>query len=584
MSGSLKWILYFFSLVAIVFLVKEIIIFVYKFVNKKIDKNLFFKPTAKPLFIEKIEKNHNYSLEFFLIDLSNIVQLDPITLLASILVFPAISSIAFIQMVVILHFIIWYSSILLKSIIFKKNIQLNIKNLNILDSFDFSWKKILFISFIEYPKIQAFLIIYNFLNKILKEKQIDIILNRIIISRLSGVSINIVIKVYWFYKVFKISFSNLNLNKKKIYLPLILLEEFRQRYSLLINYSLNPLYSFVKNLNIDFGGPKILNPFYTEILDFSKKSHMLNIFKNIFKDHYKELANQLSLEPENILELSIWLNIQNSVFNNKKHLTTLFLSNPQKLEEIKTENKIIISNVFTHSKTLKTNESQMVSGKSIIQHINPKTGETLPQTPTFTYISAVESKILTDFKSIRILQDYGIKSYEDAVLFRFIEDIRAIEEYDFIMERNEILWQGEKFYEKKIMSFLNLVNKNKLHKNCENYLFEKREEFRELIERTINNEISNYISKLENLNKEWTKYPLYQDKIKIAEEIKNYKSIISNIEKNKQSIIKELLKNFIKQIENQSIQTTLLIAQEALEETGLSGLGANLIILDLDEK
>jgi hypothetical protein len=95
--------------------------------------------------------------------------------------------------------------------------------------------------------------------------------------------------------------------------------------------------------------------------------------------------------------------------------------------------------VFTHTKLLKTSDSKQIPGNLVKQFINPRSGELIPDPETFTYVSAVESKLLVDFKNLKIIQDYGISSFQDAVLFRLIEDIKIVKELQKIKENDEVL-------------------------------------------------------------------------------------------------------------------------------------------------
>lgn len=529
----------------------------------------------KPILIYKMEKNQKYEIKDFIADLKLLQNLNTKALLILFLTFPLLWGSYILQFLIYLNFLIWYSSKIITAFLTKEIITYA----NIIDteSFYFKWYEIIIIYFIDYPKLQAFFVIYFLLNKKLKQKELSLILNKLAIAKISGFSLNFIVKIYWSYKIYNVVLQKINWQEKyKAWYPIIFIEEAKEKYSMYINYSLNPAYHCVKTLKI-IPNKMILNPKYTNIINFGDTIQMHNFLKEIIKAHRSNFIKMLELKPDNILDTSLWINIQNTIFSRKPHLTALALSNPTKLEQIHENKKAILGDIFSHSKRLKTTEGEIL-GNTIKQWINPATGEPLPPEATYTYFSAIDNKVISEFKTLRILNDYKIKTFQDLILFRFFEDLKMSK---FLDKPSNILYQDTK--NKKILSLVSLIDENKLHKNCIAYVFENAVKYNKSINNIIENHIEKYKIKIQKLHKDFLNSPLTQDKRAVSEEILETEKIIKNINISKEGIIQELTKNFYNQLKHESIPSLLDSGNNILYEDGIEGLN-NYFILEKYEQ
>lgn len=125
------------------------------------------------------------------------------------------------------------------------------------------------------------------------------------------------------------------------------------------------------------------------------------------------------------------------MFANKHHMSSLALKDPKTITNIKDDHKIILANIFTHTESIKLNQEEMI-GSPIKQYLNIETGEYYPKERTFTFFSAIESKIITPFKSFKILNEYNINTLRELLIFRFFEDIKMTYETNIITEKGGI--------------------------------------------------------------------------------------------------------------------------------------------------
>ncbi len=530
------------------------------------------------VFIKKSLKNEIYNTEDFVKDIKKFYK-ETKTMSFFILIFmlPLLIIASITQKLIQYWFIIWDITTLFLNIYTEEKLcfEPNIK----LDNFNFCWKEIFIINFYDIPKANAFILIYLVLNKKLEQKNHKLLLNRVLITKTSGLSINVIKKIIWTEQLIKNVLNTVQWRRKYIknYLS-IFIEEYRQKYSIVINGSMYNIYNFTSTKTLYFDKKIILNPRYEHIIDIKDKRVFRSIYKNTLIFFQQDLENKLKPTPENLLECTNKFGIYTARLKYKPHLTVIA---GQDLDIMGQKKQLVLSEIFTHSSKLKTDNQLHEKGREIIQHIDILTGEKFPDEQTYNFFSAVSKNYFENFNSLLIASDYGIRSIRDIAIFSHIENIKILKEINKVINWNEILVQTDN--KRYLSNFQQLINNNKIAKESMIYIDYEIPKIKKSIEYAITTEINKTKKKLIKLQEDAIKYPLLKDKKEIFEEMEDLEKKIKEWVENEETIVTEITKAFCSQVSHEPIQSLIQIGGEYLDEIEVGVMADKIHLITLNK-
>lgn len=534
--------------------------------------------TGDYLFILRSLKIEIYSVEDFIGDVKKFyIESTFVSITILFLFLPFLILISVLQKITQLLMILWNILSMLINVITKE--KLSFEPIVKLDNFNFSWKQIFIINFYDVPKANAFMSLYTFLNSQIKKKDHKVLLNRVIMVKTTGLSLNLIVKTIWSYEMIKKTIKIIPWHRKYVRSFVgVFIEEYRQKYSLVINGSLNDLYNFLVTKTLYFDIKLILNPIYEHIIDVKDFRRFKSMYVNTLKFFKDDFEDKLTPTPENLIDATSTFALHTAKLNNKPHL---IITAAENLEIAANRKNFVLSQIFTHSKNLKITNSTIIQGVEIKQHVNIITGEKIPEDQTFNFFSAISKTYFKPFNSLLIANEYGVRSLRDAAIFSHIENIKMFREVNKVLDWNEIWVQtdGKKYF----MNFQSLINDNKIARESIAYIDEKIPEIKKAIEFAIEEEMRKVNSQLKKLNEEFKKYPLLKDKKEIVEEINILEKNIDEWELSKVEIISDITKSFCSQLNYTSTRDLIEIGSDYFEEMEIGVLAHKLNLLKLNE-
>jgi hypothetical protein len=369
------------------------------------------------------------------------------------------------------------------------------------------------------------------------------------------------------------------------------LEEIREKTSFFINASISDLSTQISKCAIIKENKNIkLNPLFQEIANFSDRIQFKKFLSLIVKENLEDLGKKLSIENKNLIDAAIWSQIYDAVFQNKKHLALIAAKGPTSLEDYNKDpnlNKLYLTKTFTHTERFKV-ENGNVYGTEI--HAFTRIGDP-EKGKTYTYVSALHGGLIKKFTNIRILKDYGINTYKELIIFRYIEDLKTAGEVLKAKEIGTIFSQGLKMNDKSVVSLIDLIKNGKLSDNCLIYLEDVIPEIEENIARAIQITCKEGEERLEEkikkLMHEYGDNKILQNKKEIVDEIDNLKQELRNfrdIQEEKKEFLHEQIKNnFFKELRHMPVIENQAILKEILISEGLTGIADILTIKQIEE-
>lgn len=475
-------------------------------------------------FKQKITKNELYNLLDLFIDL--IYSQKPISLASFLLVLvsaPAICTFIFIQYLIFLFILLWHCiSVFVgffsfEIIRYKRKIKIN--------TMYFSWCELVYIYLIDFPKLQAFLVIYNILNKKIAKKNLNELFERFIFAQVPGWSYNLFIKMYWFYQniVYALESVNWKPPPPPFFFVFIFFGSLKDQVGYFVSVTLNPLINVIEGYRIIIKSRSIkLNPYETQTLlhnyKFLLKKQNLNIediFNQLIVDKFQNkslniiknmsmgkffMMNQTQFMGANFFEHN---HIFFTAINERFKILNFDKSNPLFYK------KIVLGYSYTHDVSLFVQNTK-IDGRAITQYVLPDNIK-MPQKPTFAFTTACDYTILNSKIPVKHFQDHGLRTLLDLLQFQLLNNLKLTIGLEKIIQSDIVMIQTQKGRERRFVSLENLCKNGCFYIDSERYLNDDYFQFlsdtedilknyQNHIHKGIKRELDFFHSNYENLN------------------------------------------------------------------------------------
>jgi hypothetical protein len=318
-----------------------------------------------------------------------------------------------------------------------------------------------------------------------------------------------------------------------------------------------------------------LNPLL-KFINFNQEESLKRIIIQILKDNRGELTKLTACNDKNFADAAAWASVYDIIFKGQGHLSVLAKKKTITGEHRWDDEKHVLVDIFTSRRiTIKdvTLQERIDDFKKVIS---------IPQQNSivlnkFTYFSIVQSKFLKKFTKLSILEDYKIKTFQDLIMFRIIEDIKMNEQITKVIEKDEIFFQNPGNSDKKILIFSRLFKENKLDLLSIEYLTE----YYPLIKSCITKEITKMLNEAQTKKIEAC-LTLIKNKNEggasdeLLQIINDETEELTFLKENKELAIEELTKDFFKALDSYPIEKILAAAfeekwvSEIIRETDVS--------------